>query len=71
MTGNRIVGLALLVGGLILLGFGLNASHAPLDRLSETFTGRFTDSTMLYLLAGAIVAVVGVGIMAFSGRRAS
>jgi hypothetical protein len=71
MSSNRILGLALLVGGLILLGFGFNASHAPLERLSETFTGHFTDSTTLYLLAGAIAAVVGVAMMAFSGRRVS
>ena len=71
MSGNRIFGLVLLVVGVILLGFGLNASHAPLERLSETFTGHFSDNTMLYLLAGAVAAVVGVGMMAFSGRRAS
>jgi hypothetical protein len=69
MRGNQIIGLLLVAIGLFLLVFGFNASQAPLDQLSETFTGRFRDSTMLYLLGG-IVAVVAGGALAVLGRRA-
>ena len=69
MRGNQIIGLLLVAIGLFLLVFGFNASQAPLDQVSETFTGRFRDSTMLYLLGG-IVAIVAGGALAVLGRRA-
>lgn len=68
MTATRIIGLIVLVAGVVLLGFGINSTHAPIDRLSETFTGRYTQQTMLYLVIGAI-AVVGGGLIAIAGRR--
>jgi len=36
--------------------------------VSQTFTGRFTQTTMMYLIIG-IVAVVGGGLLALTGRR--
>jgi hypothetical protein len=69
MSPTRIIGIVVLVVGIVLLGFGINAAHAPLDRLSETFTGRYTHQTMLYLVIGA-VAIVGGGLLALAGRRA-
>jgi hypothetical protein len=69
MNGNTIIGLLLVAVGLFLLVFGYNASQAPLDQVSEAFTGKFRDSTMLYLLGG-IVAVVAGGALAMLGRRA-
>jgi hypothetical protein len=69
MSGNRIIGLVILAVGIVLLVFGMNASHAPLDQVSETFTGRFTQTTMTYLIIG-IVAIVGGGLLALTGRRA-
>lgn len=69
MSTNQIIGVLLVAVGLFLLVFGYNASQAPLDQLSETFTGKFRDSTMLYLLGG-VVAVVAGGALAMLGRRA-
>jgi hypothetical protein len=69
MNGNQIIGLLLVAVGLFLLVFGYNASQAPLDQVSEAFTGKFRDSTMLYLFGG-IVAVVAGGALAMLGRRA-
>jgi drug/metabolite transporter (DMT)-like permease len=69
MNGNQIIGLLLVAVGLFLLVFGYNASQAPLDQVSEAFTGKFRDSTMLYLLGG-VVAVVAGGALAMLGRRA-
>lgn len=68
MTANRIIGLVLVAVGIVLLIFAVNASEAPLDRLSQTFTGRFTQTTMLYLIGG-IVAIVGGGALSVAGRR--
>jgi drug/metabolite transporter (DMT)-like permease len=69
MTGSRIVGIVVAVAGIALLVVGLNSSQAPVDQVTETLTGRYTHSTMVYLIVG-IVAIVGGGLLAFSGRRA-
>jgi drug/metabolite transporter (DMT)-like permease len=69
MSGNRIIGIVILAVGVVLLVFGMNASHAPIDQLSETFTGRYTQTTMTYLIIG-IVAVIGGGLLALRCRRA-
>lgn len=69
VSGSRLLGLVLLAVGIFLLVFGYNASQAPVEQISETFTGRFSDSTMLYLIGG-IVALIAGGFLALAGRRA-
>ena len=69
MSGNRIVGIVIAVAGIALLVIGFNSSQAPVDQVAETLTGRFTQGTMVYLIAG-IVAIVGGALLALSGRRA-
>jgi uncharacterized membrane protein YidH (DUF202 family) len=69
MSGNRIIGLVLVVVGIVLLVFGMNASQAPVDQVTQTFTGRFTQTTMTYLII-RIIAVVGGALLALRGRRA-
>lgn len=59
MGGNRILGIVLLVIGAILLLFGYNASQSLGDQLTETVTGKFTDETMWYIIAGAASVVIG------------
>jgi hypothetical protein len=66
--GMRVLGIGILVVGALLLGFGINSAHAPVDRVSEFFTGRYTQQTMVYLVIG-VVAVVGGGLLALAGRR--
>ena len=66
---GRAIAVVLLVLGVVLLLFGINASDAPMDRVSEAFTGTFTDSTMLYLILGAAGIAIGAGLLVF-GRRA-
>ncbi len=60
MGGNKVMGIVLLVIGLILLYFGWQSSQSVGDQLTETFTGRFTDSTMWFLVIGAAAAVGGI-----------
>ena len=64
MASQKMVGIVLLVVGLILLYFGLQASDSVGEQVVETFTGRFTDETMWYLIGGAAAIVAG-GFMAF------
>lgn len=61
----RIIGIVLLVVGIILLFFGWNASQSLGDQVAETFTGRFTDETMWYLIGGAAAAAVGAFLLVF------
>lgn len=70
MQPAKLVGAVVLVVGVILLGFGINATDAPVDQLSETFTGRYTDRTMWYLVGGGVLAAAGILIAILGGKRA-
>lgn len=69
MAGAKVLGVALLVGGLVLLGFGLNASNSVTDQAKELFTGEFRDKTMLMIVGGAIVSAAGLGALLLPGRK--
>ncbi|MCC5871696.1 MAG: DUF3185 family protein [Gammaproteobacteria bacterium] len=60
MNSMRIIGLALIVLGAVMLYFGYNASQSVTEQLTETLTGRFSDETMLYFLGGGIAIVTGL-----------
>jgi Protein of unknown function (DUF3185) len=64
----RTLGIALFVVGLLLVAFGLNATHSLSDSVSEGVTGRYTDRTMWYLIGGGAIAVGGIAL-ALTGRR--
>jgi cell division protein FtsX len=68
MSSVRIIGIVIAVVGAVLLYFGLNSSHSFVDQASRTFTGRFTQDTMVYIIIG-IVALVGGALTALVGRR--
>jgi hypothetical protein len=67
MSMQRIIGLALLVGGVILIFLGFQSADGLDDQVSEALTGRFTDSTVGYWVVGGICAVAGAA-MAALGR---
>jgi len=66
---NRILGAAILVAGVIALGFAFNASEAPMEQVSETLTGKYSDNTMMYFVLGGIAVVGGGLLIAFGARR--
>ena len=66
---GRVFGIAVLILGAVLLGFAYHFSEAPIDQVSNTLTGRYTDTTMGYIIVG-IVAFVGGGFLTFFGKRA-
>ncbi|MDH3413939.1 MAG: DUF3185 family protein [Gammaproteobacteria bacterium] len=41
--------------------------ESPVEELSQTLTGRYSDQTMTYLIGGLVSAVGGLA-MVFSGR---
>jgi len=56
---NKIISLALLVGGIVLIIYGLNASDSIGSDVSRFFTGNPTDKTMWLLIGGFVAAAVG------------
>lgn len=71
MQPPRILGIVLLTIGLILFIVGLNASNSFADQLSNTFTGKFTDSTAWYIYGGLAMAIAGGALSMFNpGKHA-
>lgn len=68
MTRNQLVGALGLTIGAVFLMFAYNGSNAPIDQLSNTLTGRFTDQTMWQLGIGIVASVGGLLVLLF-GRR--
>jgi hypothetical protein len=62
------VGMALLVVGVVLIIFGMQASASLSSRLSELFTGAPSDRTLWLLVAGVVAAILGLGLL-LAGRR--
>jgi len=57
---NKIVSLALLAGGIILIVLGINATNSFSSDVSRLFTGSPTDKAMWMLSGGIIAAIIGL-----------
>ncbi len=68
MPMRQIAGLALFAIGAVLLLFAYRAYNSPLEQISDTLTGRYSDQTMWYMIAGVACAAVG-GAILLLGRR--
>jgi hypothetical protein len=58
---NKLVSLILLVGGIILVIYGIQASESISSEFSRLFTGSPTDKTMWMLIGGCVAVLVGAG----------
>ena len=67
---NKSISLALLIGGIILIIYGVSANDSTASGVSRFFTGNPTDKTMWLLIGGAIASVVG-GIGLLGGSKSS
>ena len=57
---NKVISLALLVGGVILIIYGINATNSFGSDVSRFFTGSPTNKA-IWMLIGCIVAA-GIGL---------
>jgi hypothetical protein len=57
---NRIVSLALLITGIVLIAYGLSALDSIGSSFSRFFTGSPTDKTMWLLIGGIVATAVGL-----------
>jgi hypothetical protein len=60
MKDDKLMGFILLVAGITLLFFGWRSSESLGEQLTETFTGRFTDQTMILIVGGAVCLAAGL-----------
>jgi len=65
---NKPISLALLVGGIILIVYGIAANDSTASGFSRFFTGNPTDKTMWLLIGGAIATAVGASGLAFGSK---
>jgi drug/metabolite transporter (DMT)-like permease len=65
---KRIFGAVAFAIGVALLVVAYNSTQAPLEKLSNTITGRYSNETMWYFAAG-IAALVGGGLLAYFGGK--
>ncbi len=64
MEMNRILGVAVSMIGVVLLGFAYDAANAPL----EEYTSHYSNETMWFYTIG-IAAVIGGGLRSTLGNQ--
>lgn len=57
---NKIVSLALLIGGVVLMIYGITATRSFGSEVSKFFTGSPTNEAIWTLIGGTVVAVIGL-----------
>ena len=57
---NKIVSLALLIGGVTLMIIGINATNSFSSDVSRFFTGSPTDKAIWMLIGGIVATVIGL-----------
>ena len=65
---NKAISLALLIGGIVLIIFGISANDSTASGFKRFFTGNPTDKTMWLLIGGAIATAVGGSGLVFGGK---
>jgi hypothetical protein len=65
---NRIAGIAVLVVGLVLVIWGLNASDSLGSGISRIFTGAPTQKTIWLLIGGGLLMAAGLGSIFYPSR---
>jgi hypothetical protein len=66
---NRLVSLVLLIGGIILITYGVSASDSIGSSFSRFFTGSPTDKTMWLLIGGIAATAVGASGLIFGSSK--
>ena len=64
---NKIFSLALLIGGVVLMIVGINATNSFSSDVSRFFTGSPTDKAIWMLIGGVVATVLGL-TMTLRGR---
>ena len=67
---TRVISVALLVVGVVLLYFGGQSFHSLNDNMSRFFTGSPATKTILLIVGGAVASFIGlIGLAMPGGKR--
>lgn len=65
---NKIISIALLIGGIVLTSYGIIATDSFSSDVSQFFTGSPTDKAIWMVIGGVVMAVIGL-VGTFRGRK--
>ncbi len=66
---NRILGIVFLVLGVCLLAYGFNAADSVASDFSRFFNATPTNRSIMLLILGGVLAVVGVSFFKQSSKE--
>jgi uncharacterized ion transporter superfamily protein YfcC len=66
---NRAISLALFIGGIVLIAYGISASNSFSSGISRAFIGAPTEKTTWLLICGGAAAIVGHAGMIRGSRK--
>ena len=66
---NKIIPIVLLVGGVVLMILGVQATHSFSSDVSRFFTGSPTDKAIWMVIGGLIAAVMGLAMMLRTSKQ--
>jgi hypothetical protein len=69
MENGRIFGIAMLIIGVVLLIFGVNATHSVSSGFSKLFQGAPSDKSVWLIIAGGVIGALGL-VQSLRGRPA-
>ena len=58
---NKLILLAILAGGIVLVVFGVAATKSFSSDISRFFTGSPTDKAIWMLIGGIVAVIIGLG----------
>jgi zinc transporter ZupT len=61
MNMNKLILLAILAGGIVLVVFGVAATESFSSDVSRFFTGSPTDKAIWLLIGGIVAIIIGLG----------
>ena len=67
---NKLISLALLAGGIVLMVVGINATNSFGSDVSRFFTGSPTDKAVWMLIGGIVAALIGLTMLWRSPKQA-
>lgn len=67
---NRIVSLIILAAGIVLIIYGVHASHSLGSDFAKVFTGSPSEKSIWLVIGGVILAAIGGGGVVFGSKAA-
>ena len=58
---NKLISLALLAAGIVLIIYGVHASQSISSDFSKFFTGSSTNKSIWLLIGGIVITAIGTG----------